>query len=315
MDERVAALCEQHGWVVVEDLTEQVTGFATPVVRVSAGDRDAVLRVAVESDAAGALRAFSGSGITPEVLDQGRDTTGGEWLLCEWVAGQPLMDPFAVRPTLFDEVKEATGLVLETAHRLHIIECDDPGAHQAAIDEARWLEAAAIEATQLAKSTPHLVRIAEDHWAPAVRTHGDLLATNVILGDDGALRLIDPHGTWGPPERDVGWWLAGVIRTAQLGYVANMDDLWEQTQLIVDDTCANTPWADRKRVHLWTAYALCQSAVANAAAGEPWGSHRASVRIGGLLEQRVAAPPPKAPGRNTPCPCGSRRKYKHCCGS
>ncbi|MDD6298928.1 SEC-C metal-binding domain-containing protein [Hornefia butyriciproducens] len=23
---------------------------------------------------------------------------------------------------------------------------------------------------------------------------------------------------------------------------------------------------------------------------------------------------PKKPGRNDPCPCGSGKKYKHCCG-
>ncbi len=28
----------------------------------------------------------------------------------------------------------------------------------------------------------------------------------------------------------------------------------------------------------------------------------------------VAPLPPKAPGRNEPCPCGSRLKYKHCHG-
>jgi len=29
---------------------------------------------------------------------------------------------------------------------------------------------------------------------------------------------------------------------------------------------------------------------------------------------RPAPPPQKKVGRNEPCPCGSGRKYKHCCG-
>jgi hypothetical protein len=45
---------------------------------------------------------------------------------------------------------------------------------------------------------------------------------------------------------------------------------------------------------------------------------RASARINGLPEPGGLPLPPRtarAPGRNDPCPCGSGRKYKHCCGA
>jgi uncharacterized protein len=33
-----------------------------------------------------------------------------------------------------------------------------------------------------------------------------------------------------------------------------------------------------------------------------------------MRQKRAADPSPAKPGRNAPCPCGSGRKYKHCCG-
>jgi hypothetical protein len=45
---------------------------------------------------------------------------------------------------------------------------------------------------------------------------------------------------------------------------------------------------------------------------------KASARINGLPEPGGLPLPPRAarsPGRNDPCPCGSGRKYKHCCGA
>jgi uncharacterized protein len=32
------------------------------------------------------------------------------------------------------------------------------------------------------------------------------------------------------------------------------------------------------------------------------------------IDPRVAAPPSRKVGRNAPCPCGSGKKYKRCCG-
>jgi hypothetical protein len=40
-----------------------------------------------------------------------------------------------------------------------------------------------------------------------------------------------------------------------------------------------------------------------------------SVReMDGLLERPAAGPAPRTVGRNDPCPCGSGKKYKRCCG-
>ena len=32
-------------------------------------------------------------------------------------------------------------------------------------------------------------------------------------------------------------------------------------------------------------------------------------------ESPAPAPPPQKVARNAPCPCGSGKKYKHCCGA
>ena len=34
----------------------------------------------------------------------------------------------------------------------------------------------------------------------------------------------------------------------------------------------------------------------------------------GSLKKRPASADKKEPGRNDPCPCGSGKKYKNCCG-
>jgi hypothetical protein len=73
-------------------------------------------------------------------------------------------------------------------------------------------------------------------------------------------------------------------------------------------------------VHREEAGQLTASRIARARASNPAGWRaigKASARTNGLPEP-VAMPAPErrhAPvGRNDPCPCGSGRKYKHCCG-
>jgi hypothetical protein len=63
-----------------------------------------------------------------------------------------------------------------------------------------------------------------------------------------------------------------------------------------------------------------QSEVSSAAAapqGTPAAAHRPGVR-GTKVKTRPGGPTARAdkpPGRNQPCPCGSRKKYKACCGA
>ena len=67
----------------------------------------------------------------------------------------------------------------------------------------------------------------------------------------------------------------------------------------------------RKEARL-TAHILNDKSKTDKALGEP-SSHLSQVTswIGGPMQPFVA---PKKVGRNDPCPCGSGKKYKHCCG-
>jgi hypothetical protein len=55
------------------------------------------------------------------------------------------------------------------------------------------------------------------------------------------------------------------------------------------------------------AYALLREA---AESEEGWMSVQ---EMDAMLGKRVSGPPPRDVGRNDPCPCGSGKKYKHCC--
>ena len=73
--------------------------------------------------------------------------------------------------------------------------------------------------------------------------------------------------------------------------------------------------------HRAAALAVTAARIARARDSNPAGWHaiaKASARINGLPEpggQPVPARSSRAPGRNDPCPCGSGRKYKRCCGA
>jgi hypothetical protein len=47
---------------------------------------------------------------------------------------------------------------------------------------------------------------------------------------------------------------------------------------------------------------------------EGWLSARAMAEWAEKSEERVAGPVPRPVGRNDPCPCGSGKKFKQCCG-
>jgi hypothetical protein len=73
--------------------------------------------------------------------------------------------------------------------------------------------------------------------------------------------------------------------------------------------------------HRAAAHALTAARLERARASNPAGWRaigKASARIHGLPEPGGMPLPARsagAPGRNDPCPCGSGRKYKHCCGA
>lgn len=73
--------------------------------------------------------------------------------------------------------------------------------------------------------------------------------------------------------------------------------------------------------HRAAARAVADARIARARVSNPAGWRalgKASARISGLPDPPELPQPMRAshaPGRNDPCPCGSGRKYKHCCGA
>jgi SEC-C motif len=73
--------------------------------------------------------------------------------------------------------------------------------------------------------------------------------------------------------------------------------------------------------HRAAALAVTAQRITRARESNPAGWHaisKASARIHGLPEPGALPQPPRtarSAGRNDPCPCGSGRKYKHCCGA
>jgi hypothetical protein len=73
--------------------------------------------------------------------------------------------------------------------------------------------------------------------------------------------------------------------------------------------------------HRAVALAVSAARITRARDSNPagWGAiGKASARINGLPEPSGVPLPPRSsiePGRNDPCPCGSGRKYKRCCGA
>jgi hypothetical protein len=74
-------------------------------------------------------------------------------------------------------------------------------------------------------------------------------------------------------------------------------------------------------VHREQGQELADSRIAQARASNPQGWRaigKGSARINGLPDPGPSPRPQRRrtpPGRNDPCPCGSGRKYKHCCGA
>lgn len=297
------AFATRHGWPVTDDLTETRTGRATPVLCVETEDLPAVLRTQMTEPAAVALMALRDSGATPAVYDHGTDQSVGRWVLCEWVVGEPLLVPAGATRKGVVAVAGATPEVVDALRLLH--HHPAPASAQAErVESLTDLEVSVLTSTQMAESTPPLGDIGRRLWAPAVQLHGDVLPTNVIRGDDGRICLIDPEGGFGPPEADVGRWLAG-LSFFQAGMVGSIDELAAVTCELVDIALTYASWLDRRRLHAWTAVQLCEAAMGAAAGGEVWAAYRTHVRIAGLLYRRgMSARWGVRVGRNAPARVG-----------
>jgi glycosyltransferase involved in cell wall biosynthesis len=112
-----------------------------------------------------------------------------------------------------------------------------------------------------------------------------------------------------------------------LGYIALMDGELEEAERILRRAVEINPASGESRLHLATAleragrHAEAQQQAWRAAAdpGVREAALQVLARLGGPpsrpdAEAPVAAPESAAPSRMAPCPCGSGRRYKQCCG-
>lgn len=315
----VERLCADHGWRMVEDLTETKSGQATPVWRVFDGERECVLRYAVTQQQVEALVQFSGAEVTPRVLADGSDR-GFRWILLEWVEGEPLL---AFGKPVADHDWVAVSLrIAQLIRRLPFVPAP-PGAR----GELRRFAPAWDHATRSEFGLPvaaMTTTTVEKYWEPAGLRHGDLTLMNVIIDDAGEVRLIDPLGGYGPPEADLGAWCANVICfPLRTGLVQTFDDGGEGTMQqwtdravsYLDEVLASTHWVSRARLYRWTALSLTESAMVQRGGGERLAAYGAVASVAGRIEQQASASTRVQPvGRNTRCRCGSGRKSKQCCG-
>jgi hypothetical protein len=306
----VSRICSANEWIVDDDLTETLSGSAEPVLRVTTDYGPAVLRTGVDARTLETYRMLGGSGVTPQVYADGVES-GARWLLAEWIAGEPLLS-LPPRPGAVDGVFAATVDVLRAARALYVHPAP-PRAREAAVAHARRTEMDIVLTMKLAKSTPHLVSITQNHWEPAVWIHGDLLSSNVIRQADGNLRFIDPEGGFGPPEKDAGRWMAQLC-----GFILHRAESLDHALVLakeqLDTTLAEAPWLDPTRLRAWTAVQLCSYAQVLRSSGAEAGRYRALVWIAGRIEPPNTAIRSSKIPRNASCPCGSGRKYKKCCG-
>jgi len=307
------ALCRANGWSLLEDLTEDRSGRATPVGRVKAGNRDALLRLGIAPLAADTYVAFSGSGVTPEVYDRGVED-GVPWLLAEWVVGTPVLDAALTSDgSAVQALCDAAGAVARAVLSLPTLPAPKTAASEFSA-EVRFIEAHMVVEGQLAKSAPPIHRLEAD-WTPAGRLHGDVTPANAIIDAAGNARLIDVTGDWGPVERSVAQWAAATIIAAQTREKASdtFDDYARDASDLCDVVCDAAGALDRGRLRRWTAEQLCRAAWEMSCSGEDFFQWRTIAGVAGSVWQ---APGPsrsaKVP-RNAPCSCGSGRKSKVCC--
>jgi len=150
-----------------------------------------------------------------------------------------------------------------------------------------------------------LLRVDETWHGAGVRAHDAFARAEVaILDEDLAdceagewfvARLVSPRGTW----------CMTTGAATVLGHVAGDKTPRELAATLEGIEGRGAPASIR--------------AIALAAFGLRLQAERMHARIAAEIEGWADAPPPAAlaprrPGRNQPCPCGSGKKYKRCCG-
>ena len=137
-------------------------------------------------------------------------------------------------------------------------------------------------------------------WLGAARTRRDQDLVQETFGPvdlDRSLVRLDPVD---PPVAD-----CAACRGERFGFPADLDDA---------RALMCSP-------HRAAALAVTAQRITRARESNPVGWRaigKASARIHGLPEPGGSPLPPRtgrSPARNSPCPCGSGRKYKHCCGA
>lgn len=309
-------LRRERGWELLDDVTTQCPTAGTPVHRVLTEHGEASLRVGLRPEQVAAYRVMQHSGVTPLVHDHGVSLPRVPWVLLEWVPGHALarLDE-DLTP---EQVLGWTPEVFAAAQRLYGVQRAPATAHEQALHRAHEAEWVAVRELDLTSSTPPLISITAAGWEPSVLLHGHLWPSNALRTTGGGLRLVDLDGGFGPPERDAGRWVGGLCALT-LPDTTSMADLQERTESFLAQVSADAPFLHRARLRAWTAVALVEHSLALRERGGDLAQARALVALGGRLHSlRTVAgdtAPQDALSLDTRCQCGSRRRFRACCGA
>jgi len=200
---------------MVTDLTESMTGMATPIWKVRVNGREAILRAVIDPNALEAYSSFTGSGITPDLLASG-SVNGHRWAVIEWTPGQVLFDPSS-RPMRVDlRLSGHLDDALDLSEQVLRVAADLPRvpAPQGCLEESRARireRSRALSVGPAQATASRLEQTLDSNWGEPLLQHGDLNPMNTIFVERGHYRLIDLLGGYGPLERDAGWWSAMVL--------------------------------------------------------------------------------------------------------
>lgn len=299
-------LLSEREWSLVEDLTENVSGEATPVLWVLADGRDAILRMRVDPQAAEAYRGFSGSGTTPTLIEEGTHNKQ-PWLLLERMLGRPVIDPSQksgdpeqVSANTDRVIRAVLALPVTPAHATHL---------EAAFAQMTSLELWAVQVMRRADAAS-CVRIAQETWPAARLLVGDLLPVNVLLHGEQT-SFIDLVGGWGPVEADVGRWMVAACMM-ELHAAPSAGEAVTAVATKLDRALVVHPSLGRTALYGWTAIQLTRYGQAMVKFKNDADAGRAFVQIAGALEAHGRSSATAKPGRNERCICGSGQKFKLC---
>lgn len=200
----VAELLAKEKWSILDDFTEQLSGEATPVLKVQTSSGPALLRYAIEESQLQAYKNLAKSSVTPNLLQYGNQN-GEQWGLIEWIEGTPI-----VKTGLSgSEVRKCILEIVSAATSLYVCEAPEDEIFKRPT-HAREAEDGFKKIGLLDESGPPVAQIISEVGNPYMALHGDLFWGNVLRTSRGMF-FIDPTESYGPREKDLTWMVAAEV--------------------------------------------------------------------------------------------------------